>query len=210
MHTAITKLISDVALKCLKHKVSFKLITDSFVEANTIKCSGYFDEEELAVATNKKENDWLTILIHESCHLDQYTQKIAIWNQGDDGLDIIDKWLEGGECASQRLQKAFIDTIKLEADCEKRSVKKIKKYNLPINQEVYIQKANAYILSYWATYRDRKWFPFPYNNPKIYKKMPKTFLSMKDYLNINHPLLSLYVHEKNNQTPRTRRSGLLL
>jgi hypothetical protein len=187
------------------------MVAKPFVEANSIKCSGFFDEEdmELAVATNKKENDWLVILIHESCHLDQYTQKTPIWKQGEDGIGIIDDWLDNKTYNGQQLIKAFEDTIKLEVDCEKRSVKKIKKYNLPINTEEYIQKANAYLISYWATYRDRKWFPFPYNDPKIYKNMPTKFLSLKNYLNKNHPLLNLYIDEKNSQTPRTRRGGIL-
>jgi hypothetical protein len=200
MSTPIAKLISDIVLKCLKHKISFKLISKPFVEANNIKCSGYFDEEdlELTVATDKKENDWLIILIHESCHLDQYTQKTPIWTQGEDGIGVIDEWLEGKEYKPQQLEKSFIDTIKLEIDCEKRSVKKIKKYNLPIDTDLYIQKANAYLISYWATYRDRKWSPFPYNNPAIYKNMPKRFLPIKEYLHKTHPLLKFYTDEKNN------------
>ena len=200
MCTSTAKLISDIVLKCLKHKISFKLISKPFVEANNIKCSGYFDEEdlELVVATNKKENDWLTILIHESCHLDQYTEKTPIWGEGEDGITVIDEWLEGKDYKPQQLEKAFIDTIKLEVDCEKRSVKKIKKYNLQIDPELYIQKANAYLISYWATYRDRKWFPFPYNNPLVYKNMSKKFLSAKQYLHKNHSLLKFYTNEKGN------------
>jgi hypothetical protein len=187
-------LITDTVLKCLKHKISFKLIAKPHVIVNKIKCSGYFDEEdrELAVATNKKENDWLFILIHESCHLDQFLQKTPIWKNGEDGIGIIDEWLGGKAYKEKELLKALKDTILLEMDCEKRSVKKIKKYKIETDVSEYIQKANAYLLSYWATYRDKKWYPFPYNTPSIYKNMPTKFLSENDYLNKNHSLLNLY------------------
>lgn len=194
MQLSTKSLIADIVLKCLKHKISFKLIAEPHVLVNKIKCSGYFDEEdrELAVATNKKENDWLLILIHESCHLDQFLQKEPIWKNGEDGIGIIDEWLDGKSYKEKELIKALNDTILLELDCEKKSVKKIKKYKLKINTIEYTQKANAYLFSYWATYRDKKWYPFPYNNPKIYKNMPTKFLPINEYLDKKHALLDLY------------------
>lgn len=192
MNKNISKLIADIVLKCLQNKISFELKCEPHLSQNNIKCSGFFDDTTLSVATKKPLFDWLTILIHESCHMDQFLEKSPYWDMSNDHINTIDKWLDNKNINDKKLKKAFHDIIILELDCEKRSAKKIQKYKLPINKDLYIQKANSYLFSYWATNRDRKWFEFPYLNPKIYKKMPKTFLSEKEYLNKNCKYLELY------------------
>jgi hypothetical protein len=186
------KLIADIASKCLKNNFSFNLVASKFVEAGKgIKCSGYFDEKELIVASLKK--DWIDVLIHESCHLDQFVENCKYWREGEDGIIMMDAWLLKKKSYSQsRLEKAIKSTILLELDCEKRTVRKMKKYGLKINQSLYIQRANSYLLSYWASYRDRKWYPFPYEKKSIFEKMPKTFMKPEEYLTKDHQWLSLY------------------
>jgi hypothetical protein len=68
----------------------------------------------------------------------------------------------------------------------------MQKYKIQFNKEEYIQKANSYLFSYWATLRDRKWYPFPYEKPHIYKKMPKHFLKPKYYFKDIEGWLLLY------------------
>jgi hypothetical protein len=192
-----SKFLSDTILTCIKHKIGFDLVPEDHVLADGIKCSGYFDEVYLKVAIKKK--DWQIILIHESCHLDQFTKKSLFWKEGEDGITLIDDWLKGKDFSSKKVEKSFKDTIILELDCEKRSLQKIKKYKLNIDSKEYIQKANAYLLSYWATYRDKKWYPFPYNKPEIYKQLPDKFLSLKEYYNKDSKYLKLY-NENNSKT----------
>jgi len=190
--TNIQKLIAKTAETCIKNNIGFYLVNDTHVQVDNIKCSGYFDEDDLKVAVKKSEQDWLPILVHESCHLDQFLEKSPLWSGGDNGISTIDSWLQGKEYGDLKLQKSFEDTIKLELDCEKRSLKKIKTYKLRINTSNYIQRINAYLFSYWATYRDRKWFPFPYNNPRIYRRMPEKILTLNFYLDKNTPFLNYY------------------
>lgn len=188
----IKNLLGDISLKCLKNKISLELIAKKHLTYNSIECSGLFDEDSLKVSTDKPLEDWLIILVHESCHMDQFLEKSPYWKIEKDPLDVVDAWLDGKEISQKVLKNGLKNTILLELDCEKRSVKKMKKYNLSIDTKLYIQKANSYIFSYWATYKNRKWFKFPYLNPKIYKKMPDKFLSEKEYLNENCKYLDLY------------------
>jgi hypothetical protein len=178
--TNVQKLIAKVVADCRHHGIGFHLSGDDYVMADGIKCSGYFDETDLKVAGGKK--DWVDVLVHESCHLDQFLDKSPLWDGGDAGITTIDKWISGTDYTEKKLIKSFQDTILLELDCEKRSIKKFKKYRLKVSEGQYIKQVNSYVLSYWATYRDRKWFPFPYNNPKIVRRMPDYFLPSEVYM----------------------------
>lgn len=190
--TNIQKLLADVALLCIKHRVDLKLLASDHVMADGIRCSGFFDEASLAIATYKAAVDWQTILVHESCHLDQWIEKSPYWKRSDWGIMKIDNWLKKKKCPQEDLLKAFKDTIKLELDCEKRSVKKIKKYKLDISKPLYIQKANSYLFSYWHCYKYREWYGFPYNQKKIYSKMPTKFLEQEAYLDPETEYLKYY------------------
>jgi len=66
--------------------------------------SGYFDDKigpTLACAIGKPEKDWYEILVHESCHMDQWIEKDPLWtNQYANGIDCdkgMDEWLGGKE-----------------------------------------------------------------------------------------------------------------
>jgi hypothetical protein len=185
-----TNLINDIVLQCLKHKIGCQFLAAPFVMADGIKCSGYFDEKNIVVATGKK--DWLDVLVHESCHLDQHVEKCPSYKKGDRALHVIEDWLSGNEYSQKTLITSFKNNILMELDCERRTAKKIKKYKLKINTAHYIQQANSYLFSYWMTYKNRKWFPFPYNNQKIWSKMPKSFLKDEHYINPNTEMLQYF------------------
>lgn len=174
------KLIADIVLSCVKNKIIFIMSDKDYVMADGIKCSGYYDDTVLSIATGKE--DWIDVLVHESCHMDQSLEKIDIWSKGDSGIRKIDKWLKNNKAYSDKsIKTAFRDTVLLELDCEKRTVKKFKKYKVPLDEKNYIKKCNAYLFSYWGSYRAKKWILFPYNNPKIVSKMPSKFLSKEEY-----------------------------
>lgn len=188
--TNVQKFIAKVVTDCQYHGIGFHLSGEDHVMADGIKCSGFFDESDLMVAGGKK--DWLDVLVHESCHMDQFLEKCPLWEQGDVGITTIDAWTSGKDFTEKKLVKAFQDTILLELDCEKRSLKKFKKYKLNISSEQYIKQVNSYVLSYWATYRDRKWYPFPYNNPKVVRRMPDYFLPDDVYMNPQNDYLRYF------------------
>lgn len=175
------KLLADISAKCIKNNITLKLISSPSVDVDSIECSGYFDETEMVVATQKK--DWVDILLHEDCHLDQFLEKSKLWNSGDDGIRTLEKWLSNKHVSNKKIEQSIIDIILLELDCEKRTVNKIKKYKLDIDTKKYIQQANTYLFSYWATQKYRKWLPMPYNNKNLVKKFPNYFLKLSEYIN---------------------------
>lgn len=200
MNTGITKLIADVSKKCIENKINFRLEYAEQVDTNNIPCSGYFDEKSLVVATKKKKlQDWLDILIHESCHLDQFVEKSKVWCPDELGLFVVESWIQNKKINSKKVVEAFHNTILLELDCEKRTVKKIKKYKLNFNVDLYIQKANAYLYGYGVSFKKKVWPNRPYERPSIINKMPKRFLKTEEYFNIPDHILSLYKYsyEKN-------------
>jgi hypothetical protein len=202
MNNNISKLIADISKKCVENKINFRLEYAEQVDANHIPCSGYFDETSLVVATKKKNTqDWLDVLIHESCHLDQFLEKSSVWVPDELGLYVVENWLnkKHKRFALNKVIKAFHNTILLELDCEKRTVKKIKKYKLNFNTDLYIQKANAYLYGYGVSFHKKVWPKTPYEKSFIVNKMPKKFLKTEEYFNIPDHILSLYKYsyEKN-------------
>jgi hypothetical protein len=193
MKNNLKTLLGDISITCINNNINLSLVADKTIKLNEqIECSGFFDEKTLAVSTKKKEADWIPILIHESCHMDQFLDKKSVWIKGSDPIDSLDKWLKGEKIKKEVLLKSIQCAIILELDCEIRTVNKFIKYKILFDKDTYIQKANAYILSYWATHRDKKWYPFPYQKKKIYGKMPKVFLPKNEYLKNYEKYLNLY------------------
>ncbi len=163
------KFKKDLRALCKKHKIKLKLIHKKMIpyEANNkITVSGYFDTgtDTLAVATDKDKKEWWEILIHESCHLDQFLENSPNWiNQEIMAVDanaLLDLWLYRHiEMTDKQIQKVIKKIIDCERDCDIRAIEKIKKYGLDdvIDLKIYTQKANAYHLSYYAVRKLRKW-----------------------------------------------------
>ena len=179
----LNKLVADVAQKCIAHGITLSLQHVTHVDTENLPCSGYFDEQSLVVATKKKKvQDWADVLVHESCHLDQYTEKAKVYTNDKFGICIVENWINGKKMSLKKRDLGFKNTILLELDCEKRSIRKFKKYKLTINTQEYIQKANSYLFAYMVALHEKRWYPSPYENPNIYKKMPKQLLSFEQYV----------------------------
>lgn len=199
-HPNVQRLISDVKEKCKKLGVKLTLSPEkTILMSENVYVGGYFSDEEdaveLACAMGQPDFEKTILLFtHESCHLDQWSesdQEDSIWAKGDT-MGIIDGWLNGEELDESELNESFKQSMDLELDCEKRTVEKIKKYDLPINTEHYIQKANAYILFYNYVKKHRKWSN-PGNPPygdNIWPSAPKTWLD--DYSQIPKELEEAY------------------
>ena len=180
----INKFINDLKTITTKEGVKLLLSPEKGVEyvGGGFICNGYFDSDgkTLACALGKDISQWLIILLHESCHMDQWLDQVPAWTENL-GMENIDKWLGGDDNVDMNLIDEEIRTSMLvELDCEKRTVEKIKKYNLDsiINIDEYIQKSNAYILFYLWLRKNRRWYTIgkePYNQAIVVSSMPKTF-----------------------------------
>ena len=168
-----------------------------------IKCAGYFclvkkDKEYeplLAVATGRGIKHWLPIFVHESCHMEQWMENHEFWKKSEK-LDVIDEWVVGKEFHWRTINASIKNSINLEVDCEKRTVKKIIEWNLPIKIEEYIQCSNAYIMFYNYLKKTRKWSDpdkSPYRNKRIFKHMPQKW--MKNYHRLPKKIEELFDKE---------------
>ena len=183
------KLLADVLQTCLENNVSLYFVDKKYIGTPKNKFAGYFDDKKIVVAT--KDREWLDVLLHESCHLDQYNEKHPLWSAVNRAITTVDDWISGEEISNSRVRRAIKNIIALEHDCEKRTLKKIDYYNLPIDKKHYIAQANAYLLGYWATYRKRGYCVFPYKKQEVLDKMPKKILPLEFYFRPDKKYISL-------------------
>ena len=170
----IEDFLEKVKKDCIKHDVELCLEDKKYIRDELFGCSGYFDYENkvIAVAIKKKKTDWLGVLVHEYCHMIQWIRNVKVWtdcfHHELDTCVIIDLWLRNLVELTDKQKHNYINrTIRLEKDCEKRTVAMIIKYNLPIDIDEYIRYANAYIAFYAAMAEYRSWYnplKAPYNS----------------------------------------------
>jgi len=178
--------IAFVKAECRKEGVKCDLRNTSYVKiSNSIKASGYFDENVPTLVCSMGRKDSIEILVHEYCHLTQWRERIPLWVEAEISMNLIDEWLSGKEV--RNIKKHIEISRDLELDNEKRAVNTIKEFNLPINLENYIRKANSYVHFYNYMLISRRWATptkSPYTNKRLlesmstkfnmnYKKLPK-------------------------------------
>lgn len=165
-----------------------------------IMVSGYFDDKigpTLACAIGKPEKDWYEVLIHESCHMDQWIERDPLWlNITANGIDCdagMDSWLSGKQFHHDEYTYYVRTMQAVEIDCEKRSVKKILDLGLKLDTVDYIKRANSYLFFYDVLLHTRKWSDVaPYTIPEIINIMPGYFLEESDYHRVPKDVLKIY------------------
>ncbi len=123
--------------------VEFKIIEGNF------PCRGYFCEVDKEIYFATKTPDFHQIFIHEFCHFDQwlaghfkpggkfhsfYTVGVAL-----------DEYLEGKlDLTPTQAYVCARICRDMELDCEKRTVRQILKYDLPVNLEEIVKKMSHF------------------------------------------------------------------
>jgi len=181
------RFIGYAITECAKNKIKVILVPKKYVYTEGTKCAGYFDEDDriLVVATRKPQKDWLPILVHEFCHSQQWVEKEPLYIKitKNKKLDLMWDWLEGKDMPMSVVRKSIRAYQKMELDCEKRSVRHIKNFQLSIDMDEYIQLANIYVLFYSILLKTRKWYNKPpYRVKNLMKEVPKNFL--KSYIKV--------------------------
>jgi len=138
---------------------------------------------------------WFPVLMHESSHMDQYIENDPTW-VNNLGLEQTDKWIDGDDGVDLNIISEEIRTsMDVEINCEKRTIEKIKKFNLEdiLDIDEYIQKSNAYILFYlWmkkcpspSKYPFTRFLLSPYGTPCSFTNFNFIFFSLRIFLNIS-------------------------
>jgi hypothetical protein len=188
----IAKFLGDCILQYKSRLIEFH--PTEKIQIGSISCTGEATKDKLRIATGGNLSDWLPIFIHETCHLDQDQENPNWFETAEKAHQSLEQWLAGKAELDNPLQVAK-EVMRLEHDCEARTLAKIAKYNLPVNRGEYSQKANAYILSYHITVADRSWKSAPYNDPKIWTRMPKELLPLSRVLSPDHADLTPFFGE---------------
>lgn len=188
-HMALQEFLDELYISAQNNNIKLELVDEPSILINGIKYSGVFQSNipSLSVAIGKPEAQWQEILIHESCHMDQWIEQCAAWrNTAEKGYSFVADWLEGTcELSDKKLNQYIRNCIVLERDCEKRTVKKIKQYKIDIDINQYVKKANAYLFFYRFVQKNRRWnAQHPaYEEPTIIAAMPNKILNIKEYKN---------------------------
>jgi hypothetical protein len=142
------------------------------------RAAGYFSDNDLELRVARKNTLWFEVLIHEYCHFLQWIEKSPVYRKSDKSNAIIDNWFNGKQYSSRIIDKAFDCVREMERDCEMRSIKLIKKHDLPINVDRYTRMANCYIYVHYFMREYRKFWPFEQElmkSPTVLSQMPASF-----------------------------------
>lgn len=188
------KLVSDILNKAeLKNiKITISKEKDIPYPISNSPVSGFFvingryPNGELGIATGEDFTEWIKVLIHESCHIDQFLEQDFNWtnnfiydckdNKIKESIDLLEEWTDGRDFSKSIIKDLIDSCLNIELDCEIRAIKKIKKYNLDIDIENYIKQANSYIYFYRFLENYKTWFTIcPHYIKKIWTKMPSHF-----------------------------------
>ena len=157
------------------------------------QCQGmfYFDAKETPMIKiakgNTTQQEAFGVLIHEYSHFLQWRDNSKIWNKFDEENFSFDDVI----LKPKKNKDKLLLLINLEADCERRSIKIIRKNNI-INDRVYAQMANAILYKYAYLYHYNKW-PRGAKLKQLYATCPDRLLkSYKDYLNIPKDVKAIY------------------
>jgi len=148
------------------------------VNCSGCRASGYFDEDGKQIRVARNNKLWFEVFIHEYCHFRQWIEKSPVYRKTDNSTTIIDNWFNGKTYKNRIIDKAFESVREMERDCEMRSIKLIKKYNLPVNVDRYIRAANCYIYAHFFMREYRKFWPFEADMMQatsILSEMPSSF-----------------------------------
>lgn len=183
MSKQLKDFVSHVKSECRENNFTLYLGKGKTVRTSYAMVGGYFDDESriIAVATDHPLKEWGEILVHETCHMDQYLEQSRYFTpELDDAYEQLNDFFDGK--VVENIEESVDKIVMMEADCERRAIKKIQEFNLPIDITTYAKKANAYLYGYRFMVQYGKWFDSsPYTIDSIVEEMSETLLAPNKY-----------------------------
>ena len=168
------------------HNIKLYISNGNQVNCEGSRVQGYscISSRVMAVANGAKVDpqDMFEVLIHEYCHFEQWLEQSKSWVDSEDNL-VNESWysiLDGRIDWHKDFDYSLQIIINLELDCEKRVLRIIDKFDLPVDKTLYAKKANSYLYFYSYLKECRSWYSnnnAPYKNEKIYNLLPSTLKS---------------------------------
>lgn len=137
---------------------AFKTLKDNNIKIKLRRTSYYeFDKKEIGIFSPQETtlNIWLKYFVHEYCHCLQQINKSQCYKKMMKNKTDLCYYKKFSNDKNQK--QDFIFTRELELECERMTIKLIKKYKLPINVEKTIKEVNAYICYYHGAEKAKKW-----------------------------------------------------
>lgn len=198
--------IRDTWAKCNSNGVVLDLQNEDRVAypGGESRVSGYFlgddlgEKPRLCVAIRKPTTDWMTVLMHESSHMDQWVERCDVWRQGfrddRDVYDVLQDWLDHKvELSADEQDDVVGRCMAIELDCEKRTLDKMRKLGMHMYTYDYVRKANAYIWSYYMVKVRRRWYAKPpYEVFEVWGGMPDMFMDLERYTSMTWEMSSVF------------------
>lgn len=191
-NTLEKKRVEQFLGKCILkyHDKSIHFAPKSYLMVGGISCVGWADDNGVKIATGNDKREWLGWFAHETCHLDQDACNPKWFAASEEALAQFEQWLAGRRV--KNIENVVRQCIKLEHDCELRTIRKILRYKLPIDVQEYAQKANAYLLGYYQSGIDRQWCKRSYEEDYIWKSLPQKLFPLKTALRPPKEYLQLF------------------
>lgn len=167
---AIEKFIANQLLRYSLAGYRLEIHPQDKIKKGEMTYTGEATATSLEIAIGGKWREWLGILVHETCHLDQHMEDKNSFDNAEVSLSKISSWLEGS--TAEASLEDFNVVLENESDCEARSIEKIKLHNLPLDIPDYTRRANAYLASYKMAHLYRVWVPQPYRDDKLCSLLP--------------------------------------
>lgn len=177
----VLKFIEQLKKDCRANQIGLSLYDQKFIIEDGNKFGGWFCpvKKQLHCSfPNKLQTKFVELLIHESCHMDQFLNQTPKWvkEQNNDSLSIFWEWLKNP--TKININPHLLNVQLMEAECEQLSIQKIIDLDLGINTQQYTQKANSYLLFYSVLKETKKWCDYPpYKFKDIWRGLPDKILS---------------------------------
>jgi hypothetical protein len=189
----VHRFLGAIIAEMLDHKVTVRFESSKrelFFEEDEsdLPAIGQFEtgeKRQLVVASNGAYETWLEATVHEYAHFLQWKERMPLWWKDN----CWHEWLAGKKKLSRKASWSHLmGSLRLELDCEKRSLELIRKHSLPINEEQYAQAANTIFYGDVLCTEFAKPYIFnrrPTRYPSIVSTVPTTLLeTAKEYLNV--------------------------
>ncbi len=201
----VERFLFELAMQCMQDGVQLRLVDTLYVRhpRSGILMNGCYVESprQLVVATGKAVEEWLPIVVHESAHMDQHSERSRLffdlvvppWNKNASEL-LLDAVRNPKWYTEEDVQDFLQRIVHAELDAEQRAAQKIDVNNLPLDRSEYVRRANAYLWAHAMLLETKRWYPEgsePYQTEAVWSLCPDHFEN--DYFTVPNDYRTAYL-----------------
>jgi hypothetical protein len=135
--------------------------------------AGYMSKDRKKVVVATGQGDWLSVFIHEVCHVIQSIYETEWWNKyWNNDMNIFEPSTYENE-DEDTIRDFFFTTMKMEEECDKIALAIIDDFYMDprfLDREEYVQASNCYHASHYYFWSRRCFYDpkhTPYKHPEL-------------------------------------------